>query len=61
VDGSWTESRVLTVQFRSIKSNDIVQFKSAATEAVVHPRGAASPNLIYPYAQAKLPRATLPT
>jgi branched-chain amino acid transport system substrate-binding protein len=60
-DGSWTESRVLTVQFRSIKSNDIVQFKSAATEAVVHPRGAASPNLIYPYAQAKLLRATLPT
>jgi branched-chain amino acid transport system substrate-binding protein len=57
-DGSWTESRVLTVQFRSIKSNDIVQFKSGATEAVVHPRGPASPDLIYPYAQAKLPRAS---
>jgi branched-chain amino acid transport system substrate-binding protein len=57
-DGSWTESRVLTVQFRSIKSNDIVQFKSGATEAVVHPRGPASPDLIYPYAQARLPRAS---
>lgn len=57
-DGSWTESRVLTVQFRSIKSNDVAQFKSAATEAVVHPRGPASPDLIYPYAKAKLPRAS---
>lgn len=58
VDGSWTESRVLTVQFRSIESNDIVQFKSGATEPVVHPRGPASSDLIYPYADARLPRAS---
>jgi branched-chain amino acid transport system substrate-binding protein len=57
-DGSWTESRVLTVQFRSITSNDIVQFKSGATEALVHPRGPASTDLIYPYAEARLPRAS---
>jgi branched-chain amino acid transport system substrate-binding protein len=57
-DGSWIESRVLTVQFRSIKSNDIAQFESAAAEAVVYPRGPASPDLIYPYAEAKLPRAS---
>jgi branched-chain amino acid transport system substrate-binding protein len=52
-DGSWTEPRVLTVQFRSIQSNDIDQFKSAAVEAVVSPNGPAAPALIYPYAAAK--------
>ena len=57
-DGSWTESRVLTVQFRSIQNNDIEQFKSAAVEAVVSPNGPAAPALIYPYAAAKRPRAS---
>jgi branched-chain amino acid transport system substrate-binding protein len=57
-DGSWTESRVLTTQFRAIESSDIAQFKSPATEAVVHARGVASTDLIYPYAGAK--RAQLP-
>jgi branched-chain amino acid transport system substrate-binding protein len=52
-DGSWTESRVLTVQFRSIQTNDIEQFKSTAVEAVVSPAGPAAPPLIYPYAAAK--------
>ena len=52
-DGSWSEPRVLTVQFRSIESNDIDQFKSAAVEAVVAPSGPAAPALIYPYAAAK--------
>jgi branched-chain amino acid transport system substrate-binding protein len=52
-DGSWSESRVLTVQFRAIESNDIAQFKSAATEAVVYPSGNAASELIYPYAAAK--------
>jgi branched-chain amino acid transport system substrate-binding protein len=55
-DGSWTEPRVLTVQFRSIESNDIEQFKSAAVEAVVSPSGPAAPSLIYPYAAAKRSR-----
>jgi branched-chain amino acid transport system substrate-binding protein len=52
-DGSWTQPRVLTVQFRSIESNDVAQFKTAATEAVVHPAGATTTQLIYPYAKAK--------
>ena len=55
-DGSWTEPRVLTVQFRAIQSNDIDQFKSAAVEAVVSPNGPAAPALIYPYAVAKRSR-----
>ncbi|HEX3463501.1 MAG TPA: amino acid ABC transporter substrate-binding protein [Candidatus Elarobacter sp.] len=52
-DGSWTQPRVLTVQFRSINSNDIGEFKTAATEAIVHPAGEATAKLIYPYANAK--------
>jgi branched-chain amino acid transport system substrate-binding protein len=52
-DGSWTEPRVLTVQFRSIQTNDVDQFKSASVEAVVSPNGPAAPALIYPYAAAK--------
>jgi branched-chain amino acid transport system substrate-binding protein len=52
-DGSWTEPRVLTVQFRAIQNNDIDQFKSATVEAVVSPNGPAAPALIYPYAAAK--------
>jgi branched-chain amino acid transport system substrate-binding protein len=55
-DGSWTEPRVLTVQFRAIQSNAIDQFKSTAVEAVVSPNGPAAPALIYPYATAKRSR-----
>jgi branched-chain amino acid transport system substrate-binding protein len=52
-DGAWTRSRVLTVQFHGIESNEVAQFKSAATEAVVHPPGPSASPLIYPYAAAK--------
>jgi branched-chain amino acid transport system substrate-binding protein len=55
-DGSWTEARVLTVQFRAIQTNEIDQFKSTAVEAVVSPNGPAAPALIYPYAAAKRSR-----
>jgi branched-chain amino acid transport system substrate-binding protein len=52
-DGAWTRSRVLTVQFHGIESNDIAQFRTAATEAVVHPPGPSLSPLLYPYAAAK--------
>jgi branched-chain amino acid transport system substrate-binding protein len=52
-DGTWTRSRVLTVQFHGIDNHDIAQFRSAATEAVVHPHGPSAKQLIYPYAAAK--------
>ena len=51
--GGWAEPRVLTVQFRDIKSNDISEFKKPNTEAVVFPPEAASASLIYPYKTAK--------
>jgi branched-chain amino acid transport system substrate-binding protein len=51
--GGWADPRVLTVQFRDIKSNNISEFKKPNTEAVVFPPGAASASLIYPYERAK--------
>ena len=51
--GGWAEPRVLTVQFRDIKSNNISEFKKPDTEAVVFPREAASASLIYPYEKAR--------
>jgi branched-chain amino acid transport system substrate-binding protein len=51
--GGWADPRVLTVQFRDIKSNNISEFKKPDTEAVVFPPGAASASLIYPYERAK--------
>jgi branched-chain amino acid transport system substrate-binding protein len=54
--GEWSAARVLQVQFREIRSNDIGEFRDARTRAVVSPDAVASGELIYPYAQAKKPR-----
>jgi branched-chain amino acid transport system substrate-binding protein len=54
--GEWIASRVLQVQFRNIRSNDIGEFKDARTRAVVSPDALASGELLYPYADAKKPR-----
>jgi branched-chain amino acid transport system substrate-binding protein len=51
--GGWAEPRVLTVQFRDVKSSDISEFKKPNTEAVVYPPETASAALIYPYDRAK--------
>ena len=40
--GSWSEARVLQVQYRNINSNDISNFRRADTQAVVWPRALAS-------------------
>jgi branched-chain amino acid transport system substrate-binding protein len=51
--GGWSEARVLEVQYRNIKSNDLANFRNADTQAVVWPPGLASAGLIYPYAKAQ--------
>jgi branched-chain amino acid transport system substrate-binding protein len=50
--GGWSESRVLQVQYRNIKGNDLSNFSNAETQAVVWPPNLASAALIYPYATA---------
>jgi branched-chain amino acid transport system substrate-binding protein len=51
--GSWSEARVLQVQYQNIDGNDLAQFKDVRTQAVVAPPNLASGTLVYPYAKAK--------
>jgi branched-chain amino acid transport system substrate-binding protein len=51
--GEWAQSRVLQVQFRNIKGNDVNQFKNPDTEVVIYPKEYASGHVIYPYEKAK--------
>jgi branched-chain amino acid transport system substrate-binding protein len=51
-NGELAQSRVLQVQFRNVKSNDLVQFKDISTQAVVAPTEYESGKLIYPYEKA---------
>ena len=51
--GEWAKSRVLQVQFRNIKGNDVDQFKGIDTQVVVSPPEYASGTVIYPYEKAK--------
>jgi branched-chain amino acid transport system substrate-binding protein len=46
--GEWAESRVLQVQFRGIKGNDLGQFKDISTQVVVHPERYRSGNVTNP-------------
>jgi len=51
--GSWSQARVLQVQYQGIQSGDLSNFKDARTQAVVWPSSLVSGALIYPYAKAK--------
>jgi branched-chain amino acid transport system substrate-binding protein len=51
--GEWAQSRMLQVQFRNIKSNDLAQFRDISTQVVVAPTEYESGRLIYPYENAK--------
>lgn len=53
--GEWAAPRVLQVQFKGIRSNDVGEFKTARTRTVIFPKELASGELV-PFAQA----ATLP-
>jgi branched-chain amino acid transport system substrate-binding protein len=52
--GSWSEARVLQVQYQNIRSGDLSDFKGPGTQVVVWPPNLASGSLVYPYANAKL-------
>jgi branched-chain amino acid transport system substrate-binding protein len=51
--GSWSEARVLQVQYLNIDGNDLAQFKGVRTQVVVSPSSLTSGTLVYPYAKAK--------
>jgi branched-chain amino acid transport system substrate-binding protein len=52
-NGELAQPRVLQVQFRNVKTNDLAQFKDISTQVVVAPAEYESGNLIYPYEKAK--------
>jgi branched-chain amino acid transport system substrate-binding protein len=47
-NGEWARGRVLQVQFRNIKSNDIGEFAKPGNMEVIHPKEYKSGELIYP-------------
>jgi branched-chain amino acid transport system substrate-binding protein len=51
--GEWRQSRMLQVQFRNIKGNDLAQFRDMSTGVVVSPAEYATGAAIYPYEKAK--------
>ena len=51
--GEWGQSRMLQVQFRNIKGNDLAQFRDMSTGVVVSPAEYATGAAIYPYEKAK--------
>ena len=51
--GEWAQSRVLQVQYQTIKEHDIDQFTDMSTQVVVAPAEYASGEVIYPYERAK--------
>jgi branched-chain amino acid transport system substrate-binding protein len=51
-NGELAQSRVLQVQFRNVKTNDLAQFKDVSTQVVVAPDEYESGKLIYPYEKA---------
>jgi len=51
--GEWAQSRMLQVQYHSIKGNGVDQFKGMTTQTVITPPDLKTGNLIYPYEKAK--------
>jgi len=51
--GEWSTSRLLTVQFRDIRSNEVAEFMGARTRVIVSPDALATGELAYPYANAR--------
>ncbi len=50
-NGEWAKTRVLMVQFRNIKPNDMAQFAQPGSRVVLYPKDWKSGNIVYPYKQ----------
>ena len=59
-NGELAQSRVLQVQFRNVKTNDLAQFKDISIQVVVAPTEYESGKLIYPYEKAQEALASSP-
>jgi len=52
-NGEWAEPRVVEVQFRNVKANDLEQFRDPSTEVILWPPTLKTGDVIYPYTEAK--------
>ena len=48
-DGEWEKPRVLMLQYRNIKGNDLEQFRTIAHEAVLDPPEFKTDTVVAPY------------
>jgi len=48
-NGEWSEPRVMDVQFRDIKSNDVTQFAQPTAEVILWPPALKTGDVVYPY------------
>ena len=48
-NGEWAKTRVLMVQFRDVKPNDLSQFEGPGKRIVLYPKEWKSGNVVYPY------------
>jgi branched-chain amino acid transport system substrate-binding protein len=51
-DGEWAQSRVLTIQFQNIKSNDVEEFRKVENQPILAPADLKSGEILYPYGEA---------
>ena len=51
--GSWSDSRVLEVQYANIRSRDLSNFKGSGSQIVAWPSELSSGQLIYPFGKAR--------
>jgi branched-chain amino acid transport system substrate-binding protein len=50
-NGEWAKSRVLMVQFRDVKPNDMAQFSGPGKRIVLYPKDWKSGDIVYPFKQ----------
>ncbi len=48
-NGEWARTRVLMVQFRNVKPNNLEQFTKPGTQVVLYPRQWKSGKMVYPF------------
>jgi branched-chain amino acid transport system substrate-binding protein len=53
LDGEWTESRMLQVQYRNIRGNGLAQFKDMDIQVILTPPAFKTGEVIYPMADAR--------
>ena len=52
-NGEWAKWRVLFVQYRDIKDNDIEQFRQGGKTPILYPPEYKTGDLVYPYSDIK--------